>query len=155
MFTHMFDTTNPQASIERENELRKKWLKITAFFMQKGSKISLIYWPNDFSVVKEHQHSIYGITDLQLFKEKILTVENNMENMFCNISDEVKNIVLQYIPSDTETLVPWFHLNIINQSDEIIYSSQDKGSAVLVKLLPGDMNSLLKKGLDERDFKKI
>lgn len=117
----------------RQRSIKIAWSNLAYYFINKGKRIRLTYWPGD--VGEENVgYSGYGITKLmnsapyfQLDKKEddllLLTVELNTE---------VKEFIMKSMLEEHVHLTPFFHFDIVNKNGESIFTSQDHGESTLL-----------------------
>jgi hypothetical protein len=147
MYNYRLDTSNPEELEEdfelRQQSIKRAWITITSFFLEKGTKARFKYWPADAANTNTG-YSSYGIhklikLDTDYVKGK---AEDNLILLTVTLKDEIKAFIIKGMQEDHITNSPFFHFDILNENDMPIYTSQDFGDNVLMLLTESDFEKL-------------
>jgi hypothetical protein len=145
-YNYRLDTSNPEELegdyVLRQQSIKRAWITITSFFLEKGTKARFKYWPADAANTNTG-YSSYGIhklikLDTDYVKGK---AEDNLVLITVILNDEIKAFIIK----STEDLItnsPFFHFDILDENDLSIYTSQDFGDNVLMYLTESDFEKL-------------
>lgn len=154
-FTHRLDTSNVEGSDERDDDLRLKWKIITRYFLDKSTKIKVTYWPNDFKYSgTDFDHSTYRVRDLSKYKLSKQSIDDEMEELVVPINNETIKILLhEKNEAIHDHISPIFHFDLLDDNDTPLYSSQDNGSTLLMKMSDcDDLRQLNERGINKGDI---
>jgi hypothetical protein len=148
------DTSNPEELEEdfelRQQSIKRAWITITSFFLEKGTKARFKYWPADAANTNTG-YSSYGIhklinLDTDYVKGKD---EDNLVLIIVTLNDEIKAFIIKSKQGDHITNSPFFHFDILNENAMPIYTSQDFGDNVLMYLTESDFEKLTNQHIAE------
>lgn len=153
LFNYRLDTSNLEEEEEKsETQLQKIigiWNQLTAYFLNKGTKITILYYEKDIIYpVEGYPSTGYGIKNIISSKVQCKK-EKNDDNIFeltANLNESVKNVFLksmvEEIELDYEKITPFFHFDILNENGFSIFTSQDYGDNTLMYLTEADFKEL-------------
>lgn len=149
LFNYRLDTSNPEEE-EEKFEIRMQkvihiWNRLIAYFLDKGTKITLLYYEADNVNPNEGYPSTgYGIKNVilsgfQCEKEKN---EDNLIKLTASLNESIKKIfiksMVEEIESEHENITPFFCFDILYKNGQSIFSSQDYGCNTLMYLTDSD-----------------
>lgn len=156
-FTHRIDTRNMDGSTKRYEELKSYWRILIKYFLAKSKKIKISYWPKDLETLSDHNDPLptFGL-GVKLLKDHCLKTQKikdiDMEELFCPVNSETRKIILMEDSNRNHFYIhitPWFHIELLDESDLPIFYSGDHGSDILMKISAQDIINLREKGFDK------
>lgn len=146
-FTHRLDTSYTHESVERVKTLQSLWRTLMKYFVEKGNKVKVKYWPGD--LVIPHSLSSFGIKSIEkhaISKQSLVNLD--MEEIICPLNNETTQIIFQEATDNygKDSVSNWFNIKILDKEDNSILCSQDFGDTLLVSLLNEDIIRLNEMG---------
>ena len=165
-FNYRLDTSNPEDEEEKFEKRMKKiitiWNKVTAYFLAKGTKLTILYYENDkINPNKGYPSTGYGVKNIILSDSQFTKEENedNLIELTVNLNEYIKKVIfksmVEEIESEYENITPFFHFEILDQNGLSIFTSQDFGCNTLMYLTMSDIKELSLNENEEVFFIKI
>ena len=143
-FTHRLDTIRTGGRLKN---VKISWRLLAKFFLLRGDKLSLKYFPGD---VKNEGDlcTAFGIAKLEKYVITKCGTSDHTIQITCPLILEVSNIVLDK-NFNPNLICPCWDLEVINKEGRTIFYSHDWGSGTLLELTQKDLEILLEQGIDQ------
>ncbi|MCR2822220.1 hypothetical protein [Lederbergia panacisoli] len=144
IYNFRLDTSNIENDddkhVTRQKLIKSSWNNITNYFLEKGERIKIKYWPGDVS----NGYSGYGINEIYESDKNALQEMDTHDLLIVNaeINIGVKELIQKSMHEDHVYISPFFHFDIIDEKGISIFSSQDNGDNTLIFLSKKDIASI-------------
>lgn len=132
---------------QRAQVVKENWLKVTKYFLEKGSQVRFKFWRED------SDSSIQKVV-AKAEKPRFEIDSDGLQVVSCALTAEIKELLLMD-PGESRSITPFFHFDILDAKGESLFSSQDHGDNTLFYLSEGEREALKQRGLLNEDFEKL
>ena len=157
-FSHRYNTSNIEESVQKDNELKKVWAILLEYFCQNACQVKIRYWPGDykFSQNPDYVSSTFGVESLSRYSISISRIDHCMEELLAPIVAETIQILLQEGNTNVTNMIsPWFHIELISTEGNTVFYSGDYGQDILMFLTDYDTRQLASLGIIMDDLIKL
>ncbi|QUW20493.1 hypothetical protein JSQ81_11535 [Sporosarcina sp. Marseille-Q4063] len=158
MYNFKLDTSNLEKLEKdhgfRQQSIKRAWIAITTFFLEKGTNARFKYWPDDVTDVNTTGYSGYGIKELIILDPDHIKgkAEDNLILLTVVLNDGIKDFIYKSMQEDHIMNSTFFHFDILDETDASIYTSHDFGENVLMYLTESGFEKLSSQHIAESDL---
>lgn len=127
----------------RERKRREHVQQLLIYLLNKSYQVVLKYWPSDFELPQGHYVSTFGVKKLLPYAVKVNQISPyGMEELICNVTSQTIKIILSDIDQGGDKIVPWYHMELLDEKGMILLMMADHGEDVVMNLSDEDLKAL-------------